>query len=152
MSEETKNPERQPTNSTPEGNGGQGNEKLFTQEEVNRIVSERLARERTKQETPDEREQALNARETRLTCREYLAEVGESSVLLDVLDTSDPERFKAAVAALQSNYQRRQKATGLSFNSGGSDWTGKATGLSHQNAHSVGGGDMISDAFKPKGR
>lgn len=149
MNEEIKNTTQQPTNSTPEASGGQGGEKMFTQEEVNRIVSERLAREKTKQITPDEREQALNAREARLTCREYLAEVGENAVLLDVLDTNDPEKFKAAVETLQSNYQQRQKATGLSHNSDGSAWTGKATGLSHQNAMPVGDSyeDKLAEAM-----
>ena len=44
---------------TPEENGG---EKLFTQDDVNRIISERLAREREKPRD-DEREAALNERE-----------------------------------------------------------------------------------------
>lgn len=39
--------EQQPTTPTPEENGGQGG-KMFTQDEVNRIVSDRLARERAK--------------------------------------------------------------------------------------------------------
>ena len=52
----------------PGANGGSG-EKTFTQEEVNRIVSDRLARERDKsaqQPQEDEREKALKAREARL--------------------------------------------------------------------------------------
>ena len=45
MSDEIKTTNReQPTTPTPEASGGQG-EKLFTQDDVNRIVSERLARE-----------------------------------------------------------------------------------------------------------
>lgn len=59
----------QQPNTQPEDHGGSG--KLFTQEEVNRIVSERLARERAKQ-TPDPALQDLEARENRLKCREYL--------------------------------------------------------------------------------
>jgi len=69
MSEEIKNTDQQPTNSTPEDKGDQGGEKMFTQEEVNRIVAERLARERTKGQ-PTEQEQ----RETDLTQREQLAD------------------------------------------------------------------------------
>lgn len=45
----------QPDNSTPEENGGQG-EKTFTQEEVNRIISERLARERAKNEPQENKD------------------------------------------------------------------------------------------------
>lgn len=47
MNENNLNAEQQPTTPTPEENGGQGG-KLFTQDEVNRIVSDRLARERAK--------------------------------------------------------------------------------------------------------
>ena len=66
----------QPTTPTPEAAGGQG-EKMFTQDDVNRIVSERLARERQKTEPSaiDEREIQLKARESRLDCRDYLESV-----------------------------------------------------------------------------
>ena len=76
MSEETKttNTNEQPTNSTPEDKGGQGGEKMFTQEDVNRIVAERLARERAKGQPPepDQREQELTQREVALECRDFL--------------------------------------------------------------------------------
>ena len=87
---------------TPEASGDQGNEKLFTQEDVNRIVSERLARERAKAEPSpeDAREADLRAREARLSCREYIAETGFPDGLLDILDTSDLDKFKAAVEGL----------------------------------------------------
>ena len=61
-------------------------EKTFTQEEVNRIVKERLARLKAKYETDsetteeesqlDEREKAIALRENRVTCMEYVAENG----------------------------------------------------------------------------
>lgn len=82
---------------TPGENGG----KLFSQDEVNRIVQTRLAEERAKQSNPTEREQAITARESRLTCREYLLEIGASADLLDVLDTSDPEKFKQTLEKLE---------------------------------------------------
>ena len=44
------NGQQQPTTPTPEASGGQGGERTFTQEEVNRIVADRLARERAKAE------------------------------------------------------------------------------------------------------
>lgn len=60
MSEEVMtNTEQAVDNTQPAGNG-KAAEKTFTQEEVNRIVSDRLARERTKAQQPtpvDEREQ-----------------------------------------------------------------------------------------------
>lgn len=98
----------QTTTPTPEAAGDQG-QKVFTQDDVNRIVSERLARERAKAEPTaiDERETALKAREARLDCRDYLEELSKggkaaSSVLglLDILDTADSEKFKKTVAAL----------------------------------------------------
>lgn len=76
MNEETKNTntDEQSTNSTPEDKGGRGGEKMFTQEEVNRIVAERLARERAKGQpsAPDQREQELTQREAALECRDFL--------------------------------------------------------------------------------
>lgn len=103
MSEEVKDTQQQPENSTPEASGGQGSEKVFTQEEVNRIVSDRLAREREKQTPPpkeSEREQALKAREARLDCRDYLDSKKYPTALMDVLDASDVDQFKATVEKL----------------------------------------------------
>lgn len=102
MSEETRNTEQQPTNFTPEASGGPGTERTFTQEEVNRIVSERLAREREKMapSEADQREKELTAREAALACKEYINAKGYPAALLEVLDTSDAERFKGAVKKL----------------------------------------------------
>ena len=105
----TQDIQQQPTTPTPEASGEQGGERMFTQDDVNRIVSERLARERAKAEPSaiDERENALKARESRLDCRDYLEELSKggkaaSSVLglLDILDTTDSEKFKQTVSAL----------------------------------------------------
>ena len=107
----TVNTER-PANATPADHGGQGGEKRFTQEEVNRIVSERLAREREKLQPREderekalrEREQALAARESKAKCQDYLAEIHFSEKarkdFLEALDTSDFDKFKAVVDRL----------------------------------------------------
>ena len=97
-------PEQQPTTLTPEANGGQGGERTFTQEEVNRIVADRLARERAKAEPSpeDTREADLRAREARLTCREFISGEGYPSALLEMFDTTDAEKFKAVVEKLDS--------------------------------------------------
>ena len=96
---------QQTTTQTPEGTGG----KMFTQDEVNKIISERLAREKAKAEPTaiDERETALKAREARLDCRDYLEELSKGGKaasgvlgLLDILDTGDSEKFKKTVSAL----------------------------------------------------
>ena len=98
------NGQQQPTTPTPEVSGDQGGARTFTQEDVNRIVSERLARDRAdRAATPspaDEREQALKAREARMDCRDYLDSKKYPAALLDVLDTSDVEKFKAAADLL----------------------------------------------------
>jgi len=115
MSEETKiTNTTQPTTPTPEDKGGQG-EKMFTQDEVNRIVSDRLAREREKQthqpqedereKALRERERALEAREARTACQDYLDGLSDvqdkfKAALLGALDTSDVDRFKATAEKL----------------------------------------------------
>jgi len=73
-----------------------GTEKTFTQEEVNNIVQERLARERAKNEpTPAElREKELTARENKMSCKEYIAEQKYPSELLELFDTADMEQGK----------------------------------------------------------
>lgn len=98
-----------PTTPTPEASGDQGGDRMFTQADVNRIVSDRLARERAKAEPTaiDERENALKAREARLDCRDWLEELSKGGKaasgvmgLLDILDTGDSEKFKKTVTAL----------------------------------------------------
>jgi len=97
------NTEQQPTTPTPEASGDQG-EKLFTQADLDRIIGERLSRERQKAEpSPVEaREAELKARETRMDCREFISAEGYPADLLDILDTSDTEEFKEAVRKLDA--------------------------------------------------
>lgn len=130
--ENTKAINQQPTNSTPEETGGS---KTFTQEEVNRIVSERLAKEKAKAEPKeDEREQALKARESRLDCREYIANKGYPIELLDMLDTSDAEKFRASVDKLVQLFPSREVVSRVD------------SGTNHFQAVRP---DEIANAFKP---
>ena len=76
--------------------------KMFTQEDVNRIVSERLTREREK--LVDDREKDLKAREARLDCRDYLDSKKYPVKLLDLLDSSDVEKFKTAADAMVEGF------------------------------------------------
>lgn len=74
--------------------------RTFTQEEVNKIVSERLAKERAKaaehsQAAQNAQEAALLAAESRLSCLTYLRTQGLPEELLDILDTADPKKFQA---------------------------------------------------------
>ena len=108
MSVSNKTEGQNPDTTQPEDNGAAG--KTFTQEEVNRIVSDRLARERAKQEPqidPEElaqREKDLAARENRQTCAEYIKDKELDAGLLEILDTSEPEEFKKKVDALMKLY------------------------------------------------
>ncbi len=86
----------QSNNATPTETGG----KTFTQEEVNQIVADRLARERSKAAgKPNplaEKEQELNVRENSLKCRELISRNKHyPSQLLDLIDTTDFDKFKA---------------------------------------------------------
>lgn len=96
--------ETQTTNATQTESG----EKLFTQEQVNQIVSERLARERSKAATEQattDREKALDAREQALKCRELVAgDKKYPAKLLDVLDTADFDSFKAQADKLLETF------------------------------------------------
>lgn len=66
----------------------QQQERTFTQEEVNRIVQERLARAKTSQ-APDERELDLQRRENALYAREKVAESGLPKELAEELAGMD---------------------------------------------------------------
>ena len=106
-----------PTNSTPKGSGDDGG-RLFTQEEVNRIVSDRLAREREKAAAQakeadkitelEQRERALASRESAVRCGDYLKEINIAenyrTDFLEVLDTTDFDKFKAIVDRLGKPY------------------------------------------------
>ena len=127
MNENTdQNIEQQPTTPTPEASGDQG-EKLFTQADLDRIIGERLARERAKAEpsSEDAREADLKAREARLSCREYIAGEGYPADLLELFDTTDAEKFKAAVekldgmVGLPSNHRKPAPRFATGAGSGG---------------------------------
>lgn len=91
-------------------------EKKFTQEEVNRIVQDRLKREKAKQEkmqdqegpenseATDEQEASVAMRESRVECREFIADKGYKRELLEILDTSDAEKFKSQAEQLAELY------------------------------------------------
>lgn len=88
----------------PEGKGVQS-ERTFTQEDVDRIVKKRLEKERARaeqsqQEQDDQAQKELMARENRLSCREFLLDNNYPKELIDCVDTSDPNEFKAKVETI----------------------------------------------------
>ena len=84
-------------------------ERTFTQEEVNRIVSKRLNKEKTKGDAAlaereqqfAEREKALANREALFDLKDQLKEMGLPKELLPVLNVQDKEALKTALDALK---------------------------------------------------
>ena len=76
-------------------------ERTFTQEEVNRIISDRLGRERDKRAADlEEREKAVHARELAVLAAEKLAEAGLPKELSAVLKYDDETSLENAVMML----------------------------------------------------
>lgn len=105
--------EKTTTTETPEGLEDQSAAgRLFTQEEVNKIVKTRLAKVKEANQAAEDRvaeavKEAtaarlaeLDARERRLDCRDFLIVQGYPEELLDALDTSDVEAFKNKARSL----------------------------------------------------
>ena len=95
--EEQTEPVQEPEGKSEGKPEGRPEGKLFTQEEVNNIVSERLRRAKAreeKQEAEDTRSDELDKRERRLDCREYLASKDYPPELLDAINATDLEDFK----------------------------------------------------------
>ena len=135
----------------PEDNGS--TEKVFTQEDVNRIVQERLARDResrnaSQQAASDDaaRLADLERRENTLSCREYIAENGYSKALLDVFSTDNADAFKGSVDALHKAFP------GLDLSEGSRQTKPLSTGMSHEYGSECwrDRDDDIASAFKPK--
>lgn len=107
--ENTTNKETQTAATQPEENGAQS-ERTFTQEEVNRIVSDRLARERAKAEPTEEEKRLaeISAREAKVSCNEYLAGKGYPEAvkrgMLEMFDTSNAEQFQKNVEKLLATF------------------------------------------------
>lgn len=85
-----------------------GGQKTFTQDDVNRIVSERLAKDREKASKElNEREQELAYREFRLNSRQKLIDRGYPESLLDALDCSSEEAFDKALGIIDGLMEER---------------------------------------------
>lgn len=106
--------ENQQGTTQPEGNG----EKTFTQDEVNRIIGERLAKVKDKAKTDadlNKREQDLQQRELVMRAKELLVEKNLPKDLADILKYSDEESLKKAIDRIQelkSNEQNSYKVLG----------------------------------------
>ena len=76
-------------------------ERTFTQEDVNRIVADRLSRDRDKRAAElDEREKTIKARELSLLAAEKLVEAGLPKNLSEVLKYDDEQTLDAAIQTM----------------------------------------------------
>lgn len=77
-------------------------DRTFTQDDVNRIVQERLAKEKAKSEAAiAQKEQELAKRELLLSAKEKLTEKGLPLELLDALNISSPEALDKSLEILE---------------------------------------------------
>ena len=92
-----------------QANEGQGtsqtNERMFTQDEVNRIVQNRLARVKVANE-PDQRELDLQSRELALYARERIEENGLDKTLADELKGMDKATIDKVIKIIAPMAQR----------------------------------------------
>jgi len=94
-------------NADPSANQGAG-EKTFTQDDVNRIVQERLAKDREKASKElGEREQELAQREFRLDSRQKLIDRGYPESIMDALNCSSEEAFNKALDIIDGLIKER---------------------------------------------
>ena len=107
-----KNASPQDQNATTAASGENGcAEKKFTQDEVNRIISERLSRERAKVDPDDNTAgKELTAREARLACKEYFIDKEYPKELLDILPTGDEKSFRDSVDKLMKLFPQRNRS------------------------------------------
>lgn len=95
--EDNKNTSTEGTQTSTEGTQG----KTFTQEDVNRIVQERLAKEKGKgNEELDRRAAELDLRERRLNAVDELRKNGLPDYLVDALNMNTDEDFQKSMEAI----------------------------------------------------
>ena len=154
---------QQTTTQTPEGTGG----KMFTQDEVNKIVSDRLAREREKLADGSEYKAKYEAVQKELE--------GMKAAQLHQQKEAAYRDLLARASISEKRIAAVMKASASEIDAVELDETGKAVGadklveaiktewadfvvttvikgvdVPHPPYNSGGGGDRIADAFKPK--
>ena len=95
-------------NADPAAGQGTG-EKTFTQEDVNRIVQERLAKEKAKNSGDADfarREQELVQRELHMTAKEMLSEKGLPVQLFNALNCTDKETMEKSIATIETIFNQ----------------------------------------------
>ena len=92
----------------------QDTEKVFTQTDVNRIIGERLSRDKLKgSEEFERRETELAERELKFAAKQLLSEKGLPTELAEILKLEDEKSVTDAVAVLSKLIGSNEKETGL---------------------------------------
>lgn len=100
-------------NANPASGQGTG-EKTFTQEDVNRIVGERLAKEKAKSSGEADlakREQELARRELHMSAREMLSEKGLPVQLCEALNCADQKTMEKSIATIEKIFNDQKAET-----------------------------------------
>lgn len=97
--------------------------KIFTQEDVNRIVQERLAKERSKaagngDDELSKRAAELDMRERKLNAREALKKEGLPDYLVDALNMNTDEDFRKSMEAIKKWKGESQAIGGVVIGTG----------------------------------
>lgn len=95
-------------------------EKTFTQDDVNRIVQERLAKEKARNSGDADfakREQELAQRELHMSAKEMLSEKGLPVQLFDALNCTDKETMEKSIATVEKvfNEHKANAASSMKF-------------------------------------
>lgn len=115
--------------------------KMFTQDEVNAIVQNRLSKQKDKAENTSisqDKETELTARENKLGCREYISLNNYPTQLLEIFDTSNAEQFKDISQKLLMAFPKLLETNTKPSTTGV---------MSRGNGGKI---DKIANAFKPK--
>jgi hypothetical protein len=96
-----------------------GEKKTFTQDDVNRIVGERLSKDRAKSEAEfAKREQELVRRELAISAKESLAAKGYAPELLEALNYSSPEALKKSLELIERQFGKKKEEPASGFRYG----------------------------------
>lgn len=128
--------------------------KTFTQEDVNRIVSERLARAKNAANgSGSDREQELDRRERQLDARERLADAGIPKDLLPLVDCSSKEKMESSINLIGSYLgQKKAPTSGAgAYRIISSGTSGNANGTGNARSHKA-SPEEIRAAMGLKGR
>lgn len=133
-------------NTSAEGTQTSTEGKTFTQDDVNRIVQERLAKERGKgNEELEKRVAELDLRERKLNAVEALRKNGLPDYLVEALNISTDEAFKASMDAIVKLKEETKGSASEPQSVGKISFPGKITGGSV-------GNDPLRSAFGLNGK